>query len=133
MHFIYTLNHDLMYDGVALAQLQVMARKLAEQEDPYVLQLYQSAAKELALSIHAVAKKLNMSPGYHASYSGGLFRSGKLITDPLARETEYLGGILLPPRYSPEQGALLMALRAWKKDYSFDKLVFHSQNEKRGF
>ncbi|MDO5377899.1 MAG: BadF/BadG/BcrA/BcrD ATPase family protein [Clostridia bacterium] len=123
-HFVYTLNHEVMRSGSDVAQLQRIVKALYDDGDPYAGMIYREAAKELALTLHAVAKKLNMGPGYAASYSGGLFQIGEAILEPLRLEVAMLGGKLCAPRYTPEQGAVLMAMRAVNPEISFDHLRF---------
>lgn len=122
--FVYTLNHDIMRSGSEVAKLQMMVKSLYEEGDPYAAMIYEEAAKELALTIHGVAKQLGMGPGYAASYSGGLFQIGSIITEPLSREVALFGGSLKAPRYTPDQGAVLMAMRAWNPQFCFDHLTF---------
>lgn len=123
-HFIFTLNHEVMRSGSDVAKLQMLVHELYQEGDPYARMIYEEAARELAQTVHAVAKKLEMSPGYRASYSGGLFHIGSVITEPLSREVAYLGGKLCTPRYTPEQGAVLLAMRAMDPNFSFENLTF---------
>lgn len=122
LEFIYRLNNEVMPGNIA--PIQILAKELAENGEPYSRELYNAAAEELALSINGVAKQLNMRPGYPASYSGGLFRSGKLIIDPLRLAVERYGGKLVEPKYTPEQGAILLAIRAYRADLIRENLVF---------
>ncbi len=122
--FIYPMNQELMHSATELAKLQLLARALYDEEDPWARAVYQEAARELALTAHAVAKKLGLTAGYAVSYSGGLFRSGGAVTGPLAREVGVFGGRLCAPRYTPEQGAVLMAMRAREPGRSFGNLRF---------
>lgn len=122
--FIYTLNHEVMRNGSEVAKLQLLAKDMYDAGDPCAGQIYREAAHELALSLHAVAVKLSMPKGYAASYSGGLFNIGEVITDPLRCEVEAMGGTLHAPRYTPEQGAVLLAMRALDPERPFEGLAF---------
>ncbi len=91
--------------------------------------IYQSAAEELALCAWAVAQKLGMQQGYRVSYSGGLFQSGDCIIHPLQACVKKKEGRLVTPRFPPEMGALLLAMRAGMPDKDFQELKFCENQE----
>lgn len=123
-HFIGTLNHVLAR-GSKLAGLQMLAADIARAGDPLALGIYKEAAEELWAAVGAVAERLSMTGGdFRVSYSGGLFRSGELILSPLRELAEREGGTILKPRYEPDLGALLMAMRAVDPAKSFDGFQF---------
>lgn len=117
--FIHTLNHEIAGKGGETAKLQYLLKQMAEAGSETAKGIYASAATELALSIRAVAEKLQFAPGYAASYSGGLFRSGEWILKPLRSEVKKNGGELRQPRFEPEIGALLFAIRGKMPDMDF--------------
>ena len=83
------------------------------------IRLYEAAAEELALIIGAVYRKLEFSGDTIVSYSGGLFHAGDFILKPLVRKLEENGICLCPPKYSPVQGAALLAAREYSRDGEF--------------
>ncbi|MFA9379618.1 MAG: N-acetylglucosamine kinase [Acetanaerobacterium sp.] len=122
--FIQRLNHELSGARPETAKLQVLLKEIWETGDLVADEIYTEAASELALSIHTVARLLGFAGTYNASYSGGLFRSGDCILQPLSRAVEKNGGCLRTPRYAPEVGAILMAMRRIDPEVDFSNLVF---------
>lgn len=125
--FIHTLNHKIAGKGGETAKLQYLLKQMAEAGSEKAKEIYESAAKELALSIRALAEKLQFAPGYAASYSGGLFRSGEWILNPLRRMVEKNGGELLQPRFEPEMGALLFAMHGKIPEMDFTNFIFQEK------
>ena len=122
LHFIQTLNHELDYTKTA--QLQMLLGEIHERGDIHAKALYDAAARELALAAAAVAAKLELSPGFAVSYSGGLFRGGERILAPLTKELDAVGGRIVPPKFPPDLGAVLMAMSQVMKDVDFGDFVF---------
>lgn len=123
--FIHRLNHEIANKGAETAKVQMLLKKAYEVGDVIAAELYREAAKELSLSIHAVAKKLGMSGGsFKVSYSGGLFQSGDCILLPLAKEVEQIGGQLVKPKFSPDEGAILFAMKSYHPDMDLSNIIF---------
>ena len=101
------------------AELQKLLLQAAMQGDEEAIRLYEAAAEELALIIGAVYRKLEFSGDTIVSYSGGLFHAGDFILKPLVRKLEENGICLCPPKYSPGQGAALLAAREYSRDGEF--------------
>lgn len=129
LHFIGRLNHVLGGDGAKVAEFQLLADKIALAGDPAALAIYREAAEELAVAAAAVAKKLEMGEGHRVSYSGGLFRSGALILEPLEKLIRDQGGVLTAPRFSPELGAVLIAMRGADPGRDFGEFAFTEMKE----
>lgn len=93
-----------------VAEFQVAAMQAAEMGDPSARRLYQRAARELAMLVKALKDQLSFAQAdVPVSYSGGLFKAGRLILDPFRRETKLMGCSLRPPRMTAVEGALLLA------------------------
>lgn len=107
--FIDVLNHGYMDDASRVAALQQVCLDAWAHGDPYAQEIYRRAAHELALTIRAVAAKLGLPEGWTASYSGGLFRAGAAILDPLREELARCGAKLAAPLNGPTHGALMIA------------------------
>ena len=122
--FIHTLNHEIAGNSDETAKLQYLLKKMYDAGSETAKEIYQEAAKELSISICATAEKLGFDSGYIVSYSGGLFRSGDCILEPLRRETAKHGGVLKPPCFEPEMGALLFAMRGHNPDMDFAEFQF---------
>lgn len=112
-HFIHPLNHEIATKRGEAARIQVVAERIARAGDPVARVIYDEAAGELCEAIVAVRDKLAMGDGFAVSYSGGLFRSGDCILTPLRARVAEAGGTLVAPRFPPEIGAVLMAMRAY--------------------
>lgn len=124
MDFIHPLNVIYGANGTLTAGLQRLLKEIYDAGDPNATALYREAAGELWLAAEAVAKKLNMSNGFGVSYSGGLFKSGDCILKPLSEAVQSGGGKLIPPRFTPELGAVLMAMRLASPDRDFTDFMF---------
>ena len=100
------------------AELQKLLLQAAMQGDEEAIRLYEAAAEELALIIGAVIENWNF--GRHDRI---LFRwivhAGDFILKPLVRKLEENGICLCPPKYSPVQGAALLAAREYSRDGEF--------------
>ncbi len=113
VHFVGPLNHELGPSGAKTAQLQVLLKELFDAGDPHAAAIYREAAQELWLAIGAVAAQLGMAgSSYRVSYSGGLFRSGPCILGPLGELVSAGGARLVAPRFAPDLGAVLLAMRS---------------------
>ncbi|MCL2057346.1 MAG: hypothetical protein FWH02_09060 [Oscillospiraceae bacterium] len=122
LHFIKTLNHEL--DNVKTAKLQILLGEIYDRGDALALALYDCAADELTWAASSVAEKLDMPPGWAVSYSGGLFRSGERILAPLTKRLEMRGGQICAPKFTPELGAVLMAMRQVDTKADFGEFEF---------
>ncbi len=125
LHFIGPLNHELGGDAAKVAQLQRLCKAGFDAGDPHAKAIYDEAADELWLAIRTTVRALNLerSP-FRVSYSGGLFRAGACILDPLRQRIEAAGGTLVAPRFEPEEGAVLMAMRSVDPQRDFSTLTF---------
>jgi N-acetylglucosamine kinase-like BadF-type ATPase len=108
---------DLMYDEYItnrdkVASLQLLAEKAAIAGSKSAKELYRVAAYELCLMITAIKDRLNFTNlPFLVSYTGGLFRAGDLIMPYFSQLVEEVGGVLVSPKFTPAQGALLMAFQ----------------------
>ncbi|MCP9222616.1 N-acetylglucosamine kinase [Erythrobacter sp. LQ02-29] len=99
----------------SIAALSQIVAAAANAGDAAAANIFRDAASELAEIVHAVAEELAFAPDEDipVSWSGGVFRSGDLVTEPFkARLAE------MDPRYrlvdpvaDPTMGAALYALR----------------------
>jgi N-acetylglucosamine kinase-like BadF-type ATPase len=124
-YFIHRLN-EIAADASETAKLQRLLETAYDAGDESALEIYNKAAYELACAIHAVAVKLGWdNKRYTASHSGGLFKAGEKIIRPLAEVVAANGGILKAPRFTPEQGACLTAIRAYNPESVFLTFSFN--------
>lgn len=97
-----------------IAAFSKLAFQAAENGDVQAIEIFKSAANELAQIVFAVANQLPLDPNakISLSYSGGVFQSGDLIMTPF----KYLISAkqqfnLIEPILSPAIGACLYAMR----------------------
>ena len=108
---------DLVLNQIApyrdkTAAFQTLVLAAAKLNDQSCIQLYQRAAKELALMVKGIKEQLNWSDSsLFVSYSGGLFYANELILEPLRQQLNQLNCKLITPLKSPKEGALLMAIQ----------------------
>lgn len=100
------------------AKLQRLLCDAAWKGDGSAVKAYGDAAYELAISAEAVRNAAEIEGDALVSYSGGLFKAGKLILDPLEKAlgSLYGGYLLRKPEFGPAKGALLMAARGINGD-----------------
>lgn len=121
-HFVVTLNRKIVQTG-KFAELQMLLKEIYDAGDPVARKIYEEGARELWLSVEAVARKLELlGTHFPISYSGGLFKSGDRILEPFGQLVEAGGGELVLPRHEPDVGALMMAIR--EKNPGFDADTF---------
>lgn len=120
-HFEITADLDLcgrvMGDASRdkIAALSTLVAEAAAAGDAVALAIFDRAGRELAEIVEAIRVQLHygMRESVRLSYSGGVFRSGDLILQPLRR---HLAGFspryqLAAPIFSPSIGAALYAAR----------------------
>lgn len=122
--FCHTLNRVLAVRSSELAKLQLLVLMAYDLGDVHAREIYQRAARELWLTIETTAGKLGFADGaYSVSYTGGVFNAGERILGPLGALAAGHAD-LQPPQFTPELGAVLMALDAAGVRHDFDGLVF---------
>ncbi len=97
-----------------VAELAPVVTAAAEAGDPVSLPLVEDAAVALAELAAAVIRRLTWPNGTLAVATvGGVFGAGPTLLQPLGRAlaARVPGAVLVPPRFTPAVGALLLALR----------------------
>ena len=115
MTFIDRITREYAPYRQMVAGFQRYAAQAAQAGDPEAKALYPRAAQELALMAQALKSKLALPEGTKVSYSGGLFRTGDLILEPLKKEISALGCVLEAPKSSGVEGAWLLAAQNFGK------------------
>lgn len=125
LHFIGPLNHELGPDGAKTAKLQVLLAEIHDAGDAVAARIYDEAAGELWQAVAVVADRLGLrGRPFPVSYSGGLFRAGERILGPLRARVEAGGGALVAPRFAPDLGAVLIAMRTANPHWDFSDFTF---------
>jgi N-acetylglucosamine kinase-like BadF-type ATPase len=102
-------------DRAAIARLAPVVTQSAAAGDPVARRLVADAAAALANLAAAVIRRLHWPDGATAvAPVGGVFAAGSTLLHPLreALTARAPGAVLVPPRYDPAAGALLLALRS---------------------
>ena len=96
-----------------VAGLAPLIDTAAEAADPIALEILQGAAQQLATLVASVRSQLwNPGQPVEVAYSGGVYRSGRVLERfRLLIELES-GNRCGPPKHSPAEGALLESYRA---------------------
>lgn len=130
LHFIAPLNHEIGGDASKTAQLQRLLKEMYDAGDPHAEAIYREAAQELWLAIRATARKLGLADtSFLVSYSGGLFRSGECVLGPLRGHAHAAGARLVAPRFEPDLGGVLIAMRARMPGRDFTTFEFSSHQQ----
>jgi N-acetylglucosamine kinase-like BadF-type ATPase len=116
-------------DRTKIAGLQEYLYKAAISGDVEAEKLYVYAAEELAAIIKAVYQRLKFRGEAAVSYSGGLFHAKELILTPLRQRLTVSGLHLCRPKYSPVQGAALLAAWEYKKEIVFIERILKGLEE----
>ena len=110
--FIDLIHTEYVGYRKQVASLQFLAEKAALAGAPSAKALYNDAASELLLLVSAIRNRLDFTEKpWAVSYSGGLFKAGELILPRFRKEIEKEGGKLIVPRFSPVEGAVLLAFQ----------------------
>jgi len=120
----------LYYEGriprSEIAALAPAVTAAAMAGDPIAKELVEEAAAGLAAIAGAVIARLSWPNGTVAlAPVGGVFRAGPVLLQPLkgALARRAPGAVLVPPRFAPAVGALLLALRAADVPHSPERLA----------
>jgi len=106
---------DLMHEGYIMhrhkvASLQLLAEKAALAGSLSARAIYEDASRELCLLVRSIRDRLVFeNKPFLVSYTGGLFSAADLFLPLFMRGVEDVGGKLIPPRFGPAEGALLIA------------------------
>lgn len=115
------INHyygivDLVFNEYKLGRTEIaglsrVATIAAESGCPVCREIFKEAAEELFLHINSLAKELNFDSEFIVSYTGGVFKAGELILNPISEmiEKANLKCKLTKPKLEPWNGAALMA------------------------
>lgn len=111
-----------------VAALQRILLEAAVKGDQAASKLYRKAALELAESVTGVAGQLNMTEeNLPVSYYGGVFKAGALVLEPLAEYLRERGFLLVPPKFSPLGGGILIAAEKCRRP--FDEVTVWLEKE----
>lgn len=117
-------DNRLKGNRTKIAELQKILLRAAVDGDAAAQRMYEEAAKELALIVCAVYDKLEFEGTVPVSYSGGLFHAGDLVLKPLQEQLKEKKIRFQIPRFSPAQGAVLLAAeQGGKTEQELDSIM----------
>lgn len=96
-----------------VAALAGLVGKAAGEGDNVALRILEGAGVELGVSASAVIGRLGLTGGFTLGLVGGVFNLGSLIRESLERSVRRTAPdcVISRPRFPPEVGAALLALR----------------------
>lgn len=96
-------------DREKIAALSPLCTELAGNGDPAAVKIMKDCARELADYAEAIYRKLDFTGETPVSGTGGVFSSGKVLTDELDRLLRKKGMYYTAPAADPATGALILA------------------------
>lgn len=120
-------NRRYRNDRTKIAGLQKYLLEAAQKGDLEAVKMYEIAADELAMIVGSVYRKLKFGEGTLVSYSGGLFHAGEFILGPLREQLKTEGVRLCAPKYTPVEGASLLAAEMFDGEKQYIEAI------RRGF
>lgn len=99
-------------DRTKIAALSPLAGTLYAAGDPCAAAILEEGAEELASIASALYRKLGFTGTVPVSYTGGVFKMGAPILNPLERHLSNNHMRLTAPLLPPDRGALILALQA---------------------
>lgn len=99
-------------DRAKIASVSKLCTSLAKQGDPVAIDIFKDAADELSQIILAIKEQIMDQETVKVSYSGGVFKAGKYILEPLEHILNEKHCILVKPKYSPLAGSVILALQS---------------------
>lgn len=111
LDFIDKMETEYAPSRSRVASLQKILLMAAKAGDTSAINLYKETADELFMMIYSLAYRLGLiGSGFPVSYSGGLFHASEFVIPHLKDKVDSIGGRLVKPRYTPVQGAVLLAV-----------------------
>ncbi|MDU5110370.1 MAG: BadF/BadG/BcrA/BcrD ATPase family protein [Clostridium sp.] len=105
------VNDKIKGDRIEIAKLAKLSSEAAKLGDEGAIAIFNEAAVELGEMIKALLKNYS-NDLVRVSYSGGVFKSGDLILNPLNNMLKGYNVELVEPILSPDLGACLLAFEA---------------------
>ena len=116
LHVMSYFIEDIQMERDKIARFSILAGKLALQGDEVCVKIFQDAAYELYLLAVGVIRQLSFQQKpIKVSYSGGVFKAGALILEPLKNLLKTDNMELVKPLDIPVHGACIKAMANAKK------------------
>lgn len=99
-------------DRTIIASIAPIVGILFDNGDQYAQAILDDVANNLCEIAIALRKRLNFSDFTEVSYSGGVFKLGERIIEPLRKKLCKNNLLLVPPVLPPTAGAIILAMKA---------------------
>ena len=113
--FIDRMAQDYIPYRDRVASLQLCLLEAARAGDITAQGAYAQAVNELARLVKTLMDRLNLPRGCAVTYSGSLFKAQDWILSPFKTAVAALGGIVIPPRKEPVEGAIRLIMKEKQK------------------
>lgn len=133
LDFITVVYDELEMKRDKIAGLALLLDKAAEEGDENAIKYYREAAYEHSLTVKALLNKLefNQDKEILVSYSGGVFKAGSHILEPLKEFIDCDQLKLIKPILEPVTGAALYGLVIDKQIASYDSIISSLKKEEK--
>ena len=103
--------NQLKFNRTELAKFSIICGEAAKLGCEVCKGIFEEAAKEIFAHIRVLAKELELHEDFVISYSGGVFKAGDLILNPLKSliKDSGLKATLQEPKLNPWDGSVLLA------------------------
>lgn len=105
------LNEKIKNDRGEIAKLAYFCFIAALKNDENAIRVFKEAGEELAEIIKVLIGNFKDDEEILVSYTGGVFKSGDLILNPIINELNNYNIKLMPPELPPHLGACLLAYK----------------------
>lgn len=113
----YALN-DIKKDRTKIASLSTICFESAKNNDKNAMKIFEDASYELSLLVKMIINELDFSNEILVSYSGGVFKSGDIILNPLRENLKDYNIKFIEPVLGPDMGACLLAYKLQNEEIS---------------
>lgn len=103
------LNDGIKNDRGEIAKLAYLCSLAALKGDENAVNIFKEAGEELSQIAKVLLKNFNKDEEVLLSYTGGVFKSGELVLEPIRRELKENNVKLIQPVLPPDLGACLLA------------------------
>ncbi|MDF2964270.1 MAG: ATPase BadF/BadG/BcrA/BcrD type [Paenibacillus sp.] len=108
-----TVQQEWEWNREKIAGLAVLLHQAADAGEIKAIKMFEQAACELSLIVRSIERQLQFGQEaeINVSYSGGVFRAGAFITEPLRKHLPEDRFTLIQPVLEPVAGAALYAFK----------------------
>jgi|LSQX01.1.fsa_nt_gb N-acetylglucosamine kinase-like BadF-type ATPase len=127
------VHNELKLERDKIAKLALIMFDAAQQCDRHALKAYKQVAYECSLTVKSILSQLRFESEDEVvvSYSGGVFKSGDLVLEPLRAYLEEDHVVLRKPVLDPVTGAALYAVLLSSPDHVYPVEVLEALQEQR--